>query len=249
MKGGPVNDWIIPDWCAPATVGALSTTRNGGVSEGPWQSLNVGTASGDNPADVARNRQLLNEALPAPPRWLKQVHGNLAVRHSGQDSLAAGSVQADAQWSSEKGAVCVVLAADCLPVLFCDQQGTEVAAAHAGWRGLAAGVLESTVAAMSSPASELLAWMGPAIGPAVYQVGDEVKAAFRQQESEGAEAFIADGDRWLFDLYAMARHRLKRAGVGHISGGGFCTFSDPQRFFSYRRDKVTGRMASLVWLV
>jgi YfiH family protein len=243
-----MNDYIIPDWPAPPQVGALSTTRNGGVSQGPWQSLNLGTNSGDDPPDVARNREGLNEVLPAPPRWLQQVHGHTVVPHDGQASLAAGSVPADAQWSNTRGAVCAVLTADCLPVLFCDRRGTEVAAAHAGWRGLAAGVLENTVAAMSSPASELLAWMGPAIGPAVYQVGAEVKDAFRQQQAEGAAAFVADGDRWLFDLYAMARHRLLHAGVGHVSGGGFCTFSEPQRFFSYRRDKVTGRMASLVWL-
>lgn len=244
-----MNDFIIPDWPAPPSVAALSTTRLGGVSQGPWQSLNLGTNSGDDPNDVARNRQRLNEVLPASPRWLQQVHGRTVVQHAGPESLLAGSVQADAQWSSARGAVCVVLTADCLPVLFCDRQGTQVAAAHAGWRGLAAGVLENTVAAMSTPASELLAWMGPAIGPAVYQVGAEVKAAFRQQEDEGAEAFAADGDRWLFDLYAMARHRLQRAGVGHISGGGVCTYCDPERFFSYRRDIVTGRMATMVWLL
>jgi YfiH family protein len=244
-----MNDFIIPDWPAPPSVAALSTTRLGGVSKGPWHSLNLGTNSGDDPADVAQNRQLLNEVLPAPPRWLQQVHGHSVVRYDGQETLGAGSVQADAQWSNARGAVCAVLTADCLPVLFCDRQGTEVAAAHAGWRGLAAGVLENTVAAMSAPASGLLAWMGPAIGPAVYQVGAEVKAAFRQQEAEGAAAFTPDGDRWVFDLYAMARHRLQRAGVGHISGGGFCTYSVPERFFSYRRDNVTGRMASLVWLL
>jgi hypothetical protein len=242
-----MNDWIIPDWPAPASVGALATTRSGGVSQGPWRSLNLGLNSGDNAADVARNRELLDEALQAPAHYLQQVHGNGVVQHPGQLSPALPT-QADAQWSEEKNAVCAILTADCLPVLFCDRQGKQVAAAHAGWRGLAAGVLENTVAVMQAPAGDVLAWMGPAIGPTAYQVGGEVKAAFDQQQSEGADAFVTDGERWLFDLYAMARHCLQRAGVGHISGGGYCTFSDEQRFFSYRRESTTGRMASMVWL-
>ncbi len=242
-----MNDFIIPDWPAPPSVAALSTTRLGGVSKGPWQSLNLGLNSGDELADVMRNRELLAKALPAPANFLRQVHSSVVVRHPG-GYISDTALQADAQWSSEKLQVCAVLTADCLPVLFCDRQGSQVAAAHAGWRGLAAGILENTVAAMTAPAGDLLAWMGPAIGPGVYQVGGEVKAAFEQQEAEGAQAFAADGDRWLFDLYAMARHCLQRAGVGHISGGGLCTYSDPSRFFSYRRDGLTGRMASLVWL-
>lgn len=244
-----MNDWIIPDWPAPASVGALSSTRSGGISQGPWRSLNLGLNSGDSAADVARNRELLDKALPAPAHYLQQVHGKVVVQHPGPGfSARATPIQADAQWSNEPHAVCAILAADCLPVLFCDRQGKQVAAAHAGWRGLAAGVLESSVSAMRGPASDLLAWMGPAIGPKVYQVGDEVKAAFETQQSEGAAAFVADGERWLFDLYAMARHCLQRVGVGHISGGGYCTFSDELRFFSYRREAVTGRMASVVWL-
>lgn len=279
-----MNDWIIPDWPAPASVRALSTTRSGGFSQGPWASLNLGTNSGDDPADVHRNREALNQVLPAEPRWLQQVHGTTVLRHdgglgqSGNRSPDASAIstdntsvvggqgkapgpqfgeaaslskppEADAQWSNTPGAVCVVLTADCLPVLFCDRAGTRVAAAHAGWRGLAAGVLENTVAALDVPPGELLAWLGPAIGPAVYQVGDEVRAAFRQQEAAGAQAFVEDGDRWLFNLYAMARFRLQQAGVSHISGGNYCTFSNPKRFFSYRRDQVTGRMATLVWLL
>lgn len=242
-----MSDWIIPDWPAPASVGALCTTRSGGVSTGPWQSLNLGLNSGDEPEDVIRNRELLAKSLPAAANFLRQVHSNVVVEHPGK-YLPELALQADAQWSSAKHQVCAVLAADCLPVLFCDREGTEVAAAHAGWRGLATGILENTIAAMQAPTRDVLAWMGPAIGPQVYQVGSEVKAAFAQQEAEGANAFVADGDRWLFDLYVMARHRLLRAGVGHISGGGYCTFSDPQRFFSYRRDQVTGRMASMIWL-
>jgi YfiH family protein len=275
-----VNDWIIPDWPAPASVKAVATTRLGGFSEGPWHSLNLGTNSGDDPAAVARNRAWLAQHLPAEPRWLQQVHGTTVLRHPGNATrpgnpgndagpgereaapvrAAPESIppKADAQWSNSKGAVCAVLTADCLPVLFCDREGTRVAAAHAGWRGLAAGVLENTVAAMGIPASDLMAWLGPAIGPMAYQVGDEVRAAFLRKESESglqtagaqtaAYAFKAQGERWLFDLYAMARYRLQKAGVGHISGGGFCTFSDSGRFFSYRRDGTTGRMASLVWL-
>jgi len=245
-----MNHWIIPDWPAPRSVGAISTTRLGGVSKGPWQSLNLGMNSGDGADEVARNRALLSEMLPAAPHWVQQVHGSRVLQHPGAGlSKDPPIVQADAQFTREKHAVCAILAADCLPVLFCDRKGTEVAAAHAGWRGMAAGVLENTVAAMGQPASELIAWLGPAIGPAVYQVGDDVKAAFASQQAAGAAAFKPDGDRWLFDLYAMARHCLQQVGVGHISGGGYCTYSDPERFFSYRRDRITGRMANLVWLL
>jgi YfiH family protein len=245
-----MNDWIIPDWPAPKSVAALSTTRSGGVSKGPWQSLNLGLNSGDLAEHVLSNRSLLGEVLPSTPNWLQQVHGQRVVQHPGLDHVLGHkeAIQADAQWSMDKGAVCAILSADCLPVLFCDRSGSQVAAAHAGWRGMATGVLENTVAAMSGPASELMAWLGPAIGPAVYQVGDEVKSAFALQQAGGSAAFKADGERWLFDLYAMARYRLQQAGVGHISGGDFCTFSEPERFFSYRRNAVTGRMASLVWL-
>ena len=244
-----MSAFIIPDWPAPARVAALSTTRQGGVSRGAWHSFNLGEHCGDDAGAVQRNRALLGEHLPAKPNWLQQVHGSEVVRHSGMTgSLQESRQVADGQVTTEAGAVCAILTADCLPVLFCNRHGTQVAAAHAGWRGLAAGVLQRTIGEMSGPASELLAWMGPAIGPAVYEVGDEVKAAFAQLEAEGANAFVARGERWLFDLYAMARHVLQRAGVGHISGGGFCTFSDDERFFSYRRDSVTGRMASLIWL-
>jgi len=253
IAAGSMSDWIVPDWPAPASVAALSTTRLGGVSKGPWQSLNLGLNSGDIAENVLRNRSLVTELLPNVPNWLQQVHGNRVVQHPGSrlDSATVSASQADvadAQWSSEPGAVCAVLAADCLPVLFCNHSGNQVAAAHAGWRGMATGVLENTVASLHGPASELMAWLGPAIGPAVYQVGAEVVAAFAEQQAQGADAFQPDGDRWLFDLYAMARHRLLRAGVSHISGGEFCTYRDAHRFFSYRRDGQTGRMANLVWL-
>jgi YfiH family protein len=243
-----MENLIIPDWPAPDCVVALSTTRAGGVSEGPWASMNLGQHCGDDPQSVAENRTLLEGLLPAKPFWLQQVHGTRVVQHPGSFPHELPLTQADAQVSSDVGAVCAILTADCLPVLFCDQQGSQVAAAHAGWRGLASGVLENTIAAMNAPAHEILAWLGPAIGPAAYEVGRDVKDAFSQDQAEGANAFTSHGDRWLFDLYAMARHRLQRAGVSHTSGGEFCTLGDAERFYSYRRDRVTGRMASLIWL-
>jgi YfiH family protein len=243
-----MENGIIPDWPAPENVAAFSTTRAGGVSEGPWASMNLGQHCGDDAQAVAENRALLEGMLAARPFWLRQVHGSHVVQHPGSLTEQLPAIEADAQVSSVAGAVCAILTADCLPVLFCDRQGSQVAAAHAGWRGLAAGVLENTIAAMNSPAHELLAWLGPAIGPAAYEVGSDVKDAFSQDQAEGANAFVSHGERWLFNLYAMARHRLQKAGVKHISGGKYCTLSDPTRFFSYRRDGVTGRMATLVWL-
>lgn len=239
---------IIPDWPALDCVAAFSTTRSGGVSAGPWASMNLGQHCGDDPQAVAENRALLEGVLPAKPFWLQQVHGTRVVQHPGSLPGQQPAIEADAQFSSDPGAVCAILTADCLPVVFCDRQGSQVAAAHAGWRGLAAGVLENTIAAMNAPASEILAWLGPAIGPSAYEVGSDVKDAFSQDQVDGANAFVEHGSRWLFDLYAMARHRLHKAGVAHISGGKYCTLSDPSRFFSYRRDRVTGRMATLVWL-
>jgi YfiH family protein len=244
-----MKQWIKPDWPAPANISAWSTTREGGCSKGPWSSFNLGENSGDDPLAVANNRAVLAAHLPQQPCWLKQVHGRHVIRHPGNSQPAVASACiADAQTSDVAGEVCAILTADCLPVLFCDRQGREVAAAHAGWRGLAAGVLEETIASMKTAPQDLLAWMGPAIGPKAYEVGAEVKAAFAHEEQEGAGAFAAQADRWLFDLYAMARHRLLRAGVGHVSGGEFCTLTDAKRFFSYRRDSVTGRMASLIWI-
>lgn len=242
------GDWIVPDWPAPRRVRALSTTRNGGFSRGPYRSLNLGTNSGDDPAAVARNRGVLRSELPAEPVWLRQVHGAGVLVHGAAPVHDAEPPLADAQVARVSGVVCAVLAADCLPVLFCDRAGTEVAAAHAGWRGLAAGVLERTVGSMRAPPQDILAWLGPAIGGAVYEVGEDVRAAFAVQEQEVAGAFRPRDSRWLFDLAAMARHRLQRAGVTRVSGGGWCTYSDAERFFSHRRDGVCGRMASLIWL-
>lgn len=236
-------EWIIPDWPAPAAVRALSTTRTGGFSTGPWHSLNLGLRSGDDPSAVARNRALLRSQLPAEPHWLQQVHGACVLHHSG-----AQLPEADAQVSAGPNQVCVVLSADCLPVLFCNRAGTRVAAAHAGWRGMAAGVLENTVIAMAESPSELLAWLGPAIGPASYEVGDDVRNRFVKDDAEAGRAFERRGKAWMFDLYAMARLRLGRAGVTAVSGSAFCTYREANRFFSFRRDGQTGRMASLVWI-
>ena len=236
---------ILPDWPAPPNVKSLMTTREGGVSCTPWASLNLGDHVGDDPAHVAANRARLREMLPAEPGWLRQVHSDRVV-DLGRDA----NLEADASFTREKGRVCAVLTADCLPVLFCDRAGSVVAAAHAGWRGLAGGVLEATVAAMQVDPGELLAWMGAAIGPAAFEVGDEVRAAFVGRHAATAAAFVpqpAPG-KWLADIYQLARIRLESVGVRAVYGGGRCTFGEPDSFFSYRRDGVTGRMASLIWL-
>lgn len=235
---------LVPDWPVPARVRALITTRAGGTSVGPYASLNLADHVGDDPAAVRANRARLRALLPAEPVWLEQVHGTdvLCVE-------TGGARRADAAVSRTPGTVCAVLTADCLPVLLADRAGTVVAAAHAGWRGLCAGVLERTVAAMDTDPGQLLAWLGPAIGPEAFQVGDEVRAAFLAVDAAAAAAFRPDGPgKWRADLYALARQRLARAGVQARYGGGLCTFSDPGRFFSYRRDGTTGRMASLIWL-
>lgn len=242
----PAADLLIPEWPAPPNVQALQTLRTGGCSQGSWSSLNLGDHVGDNPAHVAANRDLLRQRLPAEPCWLRQVHGIVAV-----DAATAGkNVEADASLSRRAGTVCAVMTADCLPVLFCDRAGTVVAAAHAGWRGLLSGVLEQTIAGMSVANNELLAWLGPAIGPANFEVGGEVRQAFVDSDGAASAAFRAHGrGKWLADLELLARQRLNSAGVSAIFGGGMCTVNDTARFFSYRRDGVTGRMASLIWLL
>jgi polyphenol oxidase len=238
-------DFIAPDWPAPPCVAAASTTRRGGVSAAPFDSLNLGDHVGDDPAAVAANREALARALslPATPVWLRQVHNTTVV-----DAARSGpGAEADAAVAFGPGAVCAVMTADCLPVLFCHERGDRVGVAHAGWRGLSAGVLETTVDALGG-GEGLMAWLGPAIGPAAFQVGEEVRGAFVEQDPEATVAFRPDGDRWLADLYTLARRRLAACGVTAVYGGGFCTFSDSARFFSYRRDVRTGRMASLVWI-
>lgn len=238
-------DLLVPAWPAPANVQALQTLRTGGISPAPWHDFNLGDHVGDDAARVAANRAKLRSTLPAEPLWLQQVHGIATVNAD----LGANSLVADAAFARQSGKVCVVMTADCLPVLFCDKAGTVVAAAHAGWRGLLAGVLEATVAKMGVPANELLVWLGPAIGPKYFEVGDEVRTAFLAHDSAAASAFLPQlPGKWLADIYTLARQRLQAAGIDAISGGDFCTVSDSARFFSYRRDGVTGRMASLIWL-
>lgn len=240
------DDWIRPDWPAPARVRALSTTRSGGVGVAPYDSLNLGLHVGDDPATVEANRARLRRILPAEPCWLNQVHGTAVV----DVAATVGAPDADGAVCRAGGAVCAVMTADCLPLLQCDRAGTVVGAAHAGWRGLLGGVIEATVAAMRVAPSEILVWLGPAIGPQAFEVGDEVREAFVVADRRAEAAFLPAGPpgKWLADLYLLARQRLSALGVAGIYGGSQCTFSEPDRFFSYRRDGVTGRMASLVWL-
>ena len=238
---------LQPDWPAPPGVFSLMTTREGGASHSPWASFNLGDHVGDDPAHVAENRTRLRQKLPAEPGWLKQIHSATVIE------VGSGAIEADAAFTRQVGSVCAVLTADCLPVLFCDRAGSVVAAAHAGWRGLASGVLEATVAAMQVPPSEILVWMGAAIGPQAFEVGDEVRQAFIESHPDATTAFVphpssGDPTKWLADIYQLARIRLNRVGVHAIYGGGRCTFNEADRFFSYRREGVTGRMASLIWL-
>lgn len=238
-------DSFAPDWPAPANVRALQTTRIGGCSPAPWDSFNLGDHVGDDPARVAANRAILRSRLPADPLWLSQVHGTTVV----DAALAEQRIAADAAFARRPDCVCAVMTADCLPVLFCDRAGTVVAAAHAGWRGLLDGVLENTVKAMAVPPGEVMAWLGPAIGPERFEVGDEVRAAYVGKDDGAADCFAARGNgKWLADIYGLARLRLAGLGVSHVSGGNVCTVSDAEGYFSYRRDGVTGRMATLIWL-
>lgn len=240
----PSSDWLTPDWPAPASVRACVTTRAGGVSLAPFDSLNLGDHVEDAPLAVAANRQVLVDALGCRPAWLQQVHSADVVE---ADSRCVPT--ADASWTATPGTACAVLTADCLPALFCDRAGTRVAAAHAGWRGLAGGVLENTVASLGGEPDELLVWLGPAIGPQSFEVGAEVREAFVTRHAEAERAFVpsANAGKFMADLYTLARIRLAAIGVTAVHGGGLDTFSDP-RFFSYRRAARTGRFASLVWL-
>lgn len=240
-------DLIRPDWPAPGRVRAFSTTRAGGVSDGAYAGLNLGDHVGDVPEAVTANRALLREhlGLTVEPSWLRQVHGREVV------TAGAGGpgCEADAAMADAPGAVCVVMTADCLPLLVCDRAGTRVAAVHAGWRGLVDGVIERAVDALGVAPESLLVWLGPAIGPDAFEVGPEVRARFLAADPAAGLAFRPRPDgRWLADLFLLARQRLGRLGVEQVYGGGDCTFSQPRRFFSYRRDGVTGRMASLIWL-
>ena len=240
-------DWIVPAWHAPPGIRALITTRAGGVSAAPYHSLNLGFSTGDDPRSVDENRSRLRALLPQEPRWLKQVHAAHVVEAESVHDRPA----ADASIARSAGTVCAVLVADCLPVLFADRAGSVVAAAHAGWRGLAAGVIDNTVAAMHRAgvaAPDVMAYIGPGIGPAEFEVGDEVREAYVKLDQGAAAAFSPRSPgKWLADLPALARRALARCGVRDICGGDLCTYSDAQRFYSYRRDGETGRMAALIW--
>ncbi|MEG0064368.1 MAG: peptidoglycan editing factor PgeF [Pseudomonas sp.] len=237
-------NWLTPDWPAPASVRACVTTREGGVSEAPFDSLNLGDHVDDRPEAVAENRRRLTDHFSIKPAWLQQVHG-IAVAQADPGIVAT----ADASWTATPGIACAAMTADCLPALFCNRAGTRVAAAHAGWRGLAAGVLEATLDSLDVPAAEVLVWLGPAIGPKAFEVGPEVREVFINQLPEAAEAFVPSDNagKFMADIYLLARLRLAERGVTAVYGGGFCTVTDP-RFFSYRRASRTGRFASLVWL-
>jgi YfiH family protein len=240
-----MTELIVPDWPAPPGVRALVTTRHGGVSRGACASLNLATHVGDDPAAVAENRARLRRRLPAEPLWLNQVHGTAVARAES----APGGATADAAVTAVRRTVCAVMTADCLPVLLCADDASAVGAAHAGWRGLAAGVLEAAVSALGTPPQRLMAWLGPAIGPASFEVGDEVRQVFVRQAPHAAGAFAARGSgKWLADLYELARQRLEAAGLERVYGGAYDTFAQADVFFSYRRAPGAGRMASLVWL-
>ena len=235
---------ITPQWPAPARVAAAVTSRTGGVSIGPWQSLNLGDHVGDDATAVAVNRQRLQQQLALPTiGWLQQSHGQRVVTPTATDRCADAAVTRDVLQP------CAILSADCLPVLLCDRSGTVVAAAHAGWRGLATGILEQSVAAMGVAPTALLAWLGPAISQRHFEVGDQVRHTFMATDRAAASAFRSSRPgHWFADLYQLAQQRLSAVGVTAIYGGGECTFGQPDRYFSYRRDGTTGRMASLIWL-
>ncbi|MEQ1880734.1 MAG: peptidoglycan editing factor PgeF [Burkholderiales bacterium] len=238
-------DWIQPDWPVSDRVGAFITTRTGGCSRAPYDSMNLGLRVNDDPAAVQANRALVRRFLPSEPEWLRQIHGTRVVA---VDQMSSEQ-EADAAVSRTPGVPCVVMIADCLPVLLAGQSDSVVAVAHAGWRGLAAGVIENTLEAMAIPPASIAAYLGPAIGPSRFEVGAEVRNAFLEQDASADAAFTPTvTGKWLADLFLLARQRLNRAGVTAIFGGGECTASNPKRFFSHRRDGVSGRMAAFVWL-
>jgi len=246
----PAFEVIAPDWPAPPAVRAAFTLRMGGVSAAPFDSLNVGAHVGDADAAVTENRRRVRAQLrlPAEPLWLEQVHG---IEVADLDAARGGGphLTADAAIARRAASVCAIQVADCMPVLFAARDGCAVAAAHAGWRGLAAGVLEATLARLAVAPAGLIAWLGPAIGAAHFEVGGEVRAAFLAHDAAAAAAFTVNTrGRWQCDLNALVRRRLSAAGVTAVFGGGRCTYSDPLRFFSYRRAGRCGRMAALIWL-
>ncbi|MGB7815686.1 MAG: peptidoglycan editing factor PgeF [Methylotenera sp.] len=241
-------EFILPDWPAPANVHAMQTTRNKGYSHAPYDSLNFGSHVNDNPQHVAQNRQLLSRYLPSEPVWLNQVHGVRVVDAANTNCVP----DADASFTTRKNVVCVTMTADCLPVLLCDKAGSVVAAVHAGWRGLCDGALEASTHAVCRAANiehnQIMAWLGPAIGPNAFEVGSEVREQFIAKDKKSESAFNPHDDKWLGDIYQIATQRLNNLGVTQIYGGGLCTYTDKERFFSFRRDGDTGRMATLIWL-
>ncbi len=247
--------WIRPDWSVSDRVRALITTRSGGVSTGPWGALpsrtggmNVGLLAGDAPDAVRQNRARLRAALPSEPRWLRQVHGPAVLR---ADDVTAPP-EADAAFTTTPGVVAAVMVADCMPVLLADVDGRCVGVAHAGWRGVASGVIQATVramrAALGAREAELVAYLGPAIGPAHFEVGPDVLEAMAGSLPGAADAFQPQGAKYMADLFALGRQALLDVGVTRVHGGRECTYSDPERFYSFRRDRVTGRHAALVWI-
>jgi polyphenol oxidase len=238
------NDFIIPNWPAPKSVHALQTNRHGGASLTPYNSLNLGSHVGDNPIHVAHNRQYLSQFLPSEPVWLNQIHGINVVDAAQTD----GVPDADASFTTRKNVVCITMTADCLPILVCDTAGTLVASIHAGWRSLCDGVIETTIAKLPAKPANLMAWLGPAISPNAFEVGGEVRAQFMAKDAQAELAFKKHGDKYLADIYQIATQRLNNLGVTQIYGGGRCTFTEKDNFFSFRRDGATGRMATLIWL-
>ena len=250
------NAWIIPQWPCPPHVKSLISTRQGGVSEGAYASLNMGLHVGDKAENVHENRKILEEQAAKMGRvgedlhilWLEQVHG-VTVIGAGIPVQTDLPPVGDAAFTNKAGIACAVMTADCLPVLFCNEAGTCVAAAHAGWRGLLAGVLEKTVQTMACSGAQLSVYLGPAIGPNTFEVGEEVHKAFIDQDKESSCAFTASAPgKWLADIYSLARLRLHKQGIEKIYGGHYCTFEEKSRFFSYRRDGTTGRMVSMIWM-
>jgi YfiH family protein len=240
-------EWLVPAWPAPRGVRAFFTTRAGGVSEGEYASMNLGLRSGDDPQRVQANRLIVRSHLPSAPRWIAQVHGTDVAD---LDLVPEDAVPtADASTTAAPGRVAVVQTADCMPLLLCDRAGRRVAAAHAGWRGMAAGVIENAVTAMGGAPREVIAWMGPTIGPAAFEVGPEVREAFLRVDPAADAAFVPHAPgKFMADLYALARLRLGRAGVREVHGGGFCTLRESGRFFSYRRVQRSGRMGAFIWM-
>ncbi|MDP2806050.1 MAG: peptidoglycan editing factor PgeF [Gallionellaceae bacterium] len=252
---GQGGGYLIPDWPAPKNIRCLQSTRLGGVSTAPYESFNLGDHVGDEPQAVAKNRQLLSSLMPSEPVWLQQVHGTVIANADVGSCL----IHADASIARHRGSVCVVMTADCLPILLCDEDGTVVGAAHAGWKGLAAGVIEATVNAMNVAPKKLMAWFGPAISQRAFEVGEEVRATFIAHNAQASEAFIpspprgegqgrGDEKKYHADIYLLAHQRLNALGITRVYGGEHCTYTDSARFFSYRRDGVTGRMGTFIWL-